>query len=193
MLEEIIALDQQLLIYLNNLYHPVADPIMYWFSDKYIWFPMYAYFVGYLLYKYKWNGLFMVIATAITIAACDQFTSSFMKPFFERLRPCYEPGVQEHLRMITTCGGKYGFASSHAANAFGFAVFAVLLLYKKYKKILYLLFWAALVSYSRVYLGVHYPLDIITGGIVGSLIAYFVFLGYKKLTQNRQKNKSSAF
>jgi undecaprenyl-diphosphatase len=190
MLEKIIQWDQDLLITLNNLNHPFFDPIMYWFSDKYIWFPMYIFFIGFLIYRYKIDGLYMVVALAFTIALCDQFTSGFMKPYFERLRPCYEPEIQNYLRMITGCGGQYGFASSHASNAFGFAVFTILLLRKNSYHIGWLLLWALLVSYSRVYLGVHYPLDILAGGMSGTIFAIFMYSIFRVIKKKRQGKNS---
>lgn len=187
MIEFLKKIDADLLITLNNFHHPLLDPVMYWFSDKYIWFPLYAFFIGFLLYKFRLRGLHMILALALTVAACDQLTSSFMKPFFARLRPCHDPAIQDYLRMITGCGGKYGFASSHASNAFGFAVLVILLMKNKFSWVWWLLPWAVLVSYSRVYLGVHYPGDIIAGGIAGSLLAFIFYFSYQKLTGNEER------
>jgi undecaprenyl-diphosphatase len=108
----------------------------------------------------------------LTILLADQVTSGFMKPFFERLRPCHDPRWEGLLHNYGRCGGLYGFASSHAANTFGLATFLTLTLSSKVKGISWLFVYALLVSYTRIYLGVHYPLDIVLGALVGVLAAY---------------------
>lgn len=104
------------------------------------------------------------------------------KDVFERLRPCHNPNIASLVHVVDGCGGKYGFVSSHASNSFALALFIGLLLRKHYKYFLPLMvFWAALVSYSRIYVGVHYPADILGGAILGSLIGIFVYWLMKKL------------
>jgi undecaprenyl-diphosphatase len=134
----------------------------------------------------------MVLAILLTIVLCDQFTSAFMKPYFVRLRPCYEPALEQMVHVVAGCGGQYGFASSHAANAFGFASIVWFLLKDTYRHLGWLFVWAALVAYSRVYLGVHYPGDIIAGSLLGWLFGWLVFLIYqfaiKKTSIHQQSN-----
>ncbi len=167
MLDWLIDLDKTLFLFLNGLGHPFLDFPMIWLSDKYIWFPFYGYLIFRLYQHYKLQFYQPLIALILVIIIADQTTSGFMKPFFERLRPCHEEELANLIVLIKGCGGSYGFASSHAANTFGLATFFFLIERSKFSIIM--LFWAFMVSYSRVYLGVHYPLDIIVGGFVGAV------------------------
>lgn len=112
----------------------------------------------------------VLIGVALTILLADQITSTIMKPYFARLRPSHEPTLEGLLHIVNGYkGGLYGFASGHAANTFGTATFFYLLFRNKYWWVGLLFLWALLVTYTRLYLGVHYPSDILVGGIVGIL------------------------
>jgi undecaprenyl-diphosphatase len=185
MLDKILQLDTDLFLFLNGLHNPFFDFIMYWLSDKLIWIPFYAFIIYILVREYKKKTAFILAAITFLIAICDQTASGFFKPFFKRLRPSQE----EHLKNVIHLseagpGGKYGFMSSHAANVFGLAIFLFLLLPAKYNNLkIVLLTWAFLVSYSRIYNGVHYPLDIITGALLGTLYAFLVKYLYTKTSK----------
>ena len=106
----------------------------------------------------------------------DRISVMAFKDVFQRFRPCHNPDIANLVHLVDGCGGKFGFVSSHAANSFALALFTGLLLRKHYKYILpIMLFWAALVSYSRIYVGVHYPGDILGGAILGTVIGIFVY------------------
>lgn len=183
LLNDLIAWDQQALVYLNNqLSASWADLFMITISETFVWIPFYAILLYFLIKKYQYNTVWIVVCVAITIALCDQLASGLAKPLTERLRPCHEPSIAPLLRMVTGCGGKYGFFSSHASNTFGLACF-IWLMFNKKRAWAWMFLWAGLVSYSRIYLGKHYPLDILTGTVCGLLVAWLMATVCKHLIE----------
>jgi len=142
-------------------------------SDKLIWIPLYALLIYQLILKYQWKVWVVLVGIILLITITDQFTSSFMKPYFGRLRPCHQLISFQDIFVPYSCGGLYGFASSHAANTFGLAIFFHLLIKESWTY--WLIFWSVLVSYSRIYLAAHFPGDIIVGFIVGTLAALLIY------------------
>ena len=182
MLESLLAFDEKVFLLLNGLHQDWLDPIMFAISGKLEWVPLYAFIIFRLIYKYKKAGLVALLGLIVTIILTDQVTSGFMKPFFARIRPSHDPELEQIVHIINGYrGGLYSFASSHASNSFALATFLWLLLRKKEGWVSYLFIWAAVVAYSRIYLGVHFPGDVITGALVGMLMANLVFLLYKKI------------
>lgn len=132
-------------------------------------------FLAYL--RVGWRVVYVFVFFALAFGLADLVSVKLFKEVFERLRPCHNVNITNLVHTVYGhCGGQFGFVSSHAANSFALAVFAGLLFKKKFKFVMpVMLLWAVLVSYSRIYVGVHFPLDIICGGILGSVIACLVY------------------
>jgi undecaprenyl-diphosphatase len=181
MLEFLLQLDRTAFLFLNSLHHPVIDPIMVFISGKFTWLPLYILLLVIIVKHYKWESIRILLFIALLISLSDQISVKAFKDVFERLRPCHEPELQSIIHLVTgKCGGSYGFISSHAANSFAMATFMLFALKPIYSKSgLILLIWASLVSYSRIYLGVHYPGDVLVGGIVGAGIGWILWNFYQ--------------
>ena len=170
--------DHQLFLFLNGLHVGWLDPVMTFISSEWGWLPLYAVLVYLVFKKYHKQGFWILLGVAVLIICSDQISAHVFKPIFQRLRPCYDPEI-EHLVHLPKGrpGGHYGFISSHAANTFALASFIYMTMRQHYKKIGWVMFsWAALVSYSRIYMGVHFPGDIICGAALGLILGFG--LGY---------------
>lgn len=196
-MEKIIELDKKLLLYLNSFHHPALDPVVLFLTHTFTWLPLYLLLV-YLVVKYfKEDWWIFLLGIAITILLTDRITSGFMKPFFERLRPSREPSLQGMVHLVDGyVGGKFGFASSHAANTFGTATFFYLVFKKARKYFVWMFLWAGVMTYTRIYLGVHYPGDILVGGLIGVaagfVAAKFSFWLKKKVDKKRAEKNLTA-
>lgn len=178
-----LELDKKLFLELNSSFHsPWLDQLMMFLSSTSAWIPLYLILLYLIIKTYKKDTWMVLLMIGLTILVADQVTSSFMKPFFERLRPSHEPELRRVVYIVNHYrGGKFGFASSHAANTFGIATLMWFVL-KNYRPWIGMLFlWTLLVGYTRIYLGVHYPGDIIAGYFVGFLAALMAFLVFQLL------------
>lgn len=174
--------DSDLFQLINQAHQPWLDQPMVIISGKLTWIPLYAFLI-YLLYKEHKSKVWKTILYLISIVIfADQVSSSILKPLFKRLRPCHVEAFQSCIHLPDGCGGLYGFCSSHSANAFAVAI-GFYLVSKNRPMGTILVVWATLIAYSRIYLGAHYPLDVITGAFVGGLGAFTLFQAYTKLTK----------
>lgn len=189
MIEKIKEWDTELFLFLNQLHIPMMDIAMYWITDRWFWFPFYGLIIFLLIKKFRMQGVWMVLTIIVAVALADQAASSFFKPYFSRYRPCHEVELQPIVHVVRGCGGQYGFVSSHAATTFSFAMIMWLLVRQTFRHIYFLFAWAAIVSYSRIYVGVHYPLDLVFGSMVGMSCALIGYLLYKYF-ERWQANKN---
>ena len=168
------ALDRQLLLAINRAHSPVADAVMVFASNRLVWFPAYALLIAWLIYHFRQRALLVLPLIFGAVALADSITSRLFKPFFARLRPCHNVQLARLLHLPDGCGGQFGFLSSHAANSVALAVFLTLVFpAKRFRALKWLvILWAALLSYSRMYLGAHYPADVLGGAAVGGLLGW---------------------
>ncbi len=186
MMSEILRWDTELFLMLNNLGREPMDAFWLMVSGTKIWIPLYALLVFLLFKALKGHAIWIAILIALVNVFFTDFGSVWLfKEQFQRLRPCHVEALIDQMRLVKeSCGGQYGFISSHASNTFGIAVLVGLLLYKKFPVALYLLIgWALMVSFSRIYLGVHYPLDIICGGLYGSMCGAMMYFLFSTITK----------
>jgi undecaprenyl-diphosphatase len=191
-MQQIKQFDTDLLLWLNRLGSEASDPIWIFFSDKYVWIPLY-FLLLYFLYRHLALREFVLAISSIILLVIltDQGSVHLFKNTFQRLRPCHVESLMEQLRVPKGCGGRYGFVSSHAANAFALAFFVGnLLKYKVPSVFSAMMVWAILVAISRVFLGVHYPLDVFFGALYGMLIAGFVLKIYRKAAFSIESSSS---
>jgi len=166
-------IDYNLLILINrSLANGLLDAVMPWWRDKLTWIPLYLFFL-YLFFRHfgrrAWIPVLLLLMTAGT---SDLVSSSIIKPAVARLRPCQNPEVRKDIIVRIPCGPGKSFPSSHAVNHFAVAIFLIGLFRSKRWHFLapLLLFWAASIAYGQVYVGVHYPSDVLAGALLGTLI-----------------------
>jgi undecaprenyl-diphosphatase len=180
LIHSIKELDTKLFLFLNGKHNAFFDSVMFWSSHRYFWIPLYLFFF-FLAIKHFGKKVWLVaLSAALLIALSDQISVHAFKNVFLRYRPCHNLLIQAQVHLNDGCGGTYGFISSHAANTFALAMFLGLLFKNKIRYFTFFIFiWATFVSYSRIYNGVHYPLDVAAGAIVGMGIGIVVFKIYK--------------
>jgi undecaprenyl-diphosphatase len=183
MLETIKTWDRQLLLAINHAHSPVFDAIMVFASNRLVWFPAYALLIGWLIYYFRHRVLLLLPLVIAAVALADTVTSRLFKPYFGRPRPCHDAVILTQLYLPDGCGGQFGFLSSHAANSMALAVFLTIALPAgRFRGVKIGVFvWALLLSYSRMYLGAHYPTDVLGGAAIGALLGWIAALAYQHL------------
>ncbi len=177
MLEEIIKYDTDFFLFLNNLGNESWDGFWLFVTNKLNSIPLYVLLLFFSYTKLGLKRTILVLgAVGVLIGITDQF-ANFFKYGVQRFRPCHNADLEGVMRLVkSSCGGKYGYFSAHAANSFAVAIFFIYLLKDKFKYLSYfLVLWAFFVAYSRIYIGVHYPLDVVTGICIGSLFGFLLY------------------
>lgn len=180
-----LQFDTQLFLFLNGLHADWLDPIMIFISGKLTWTPFYLVLLYLVIKNCKKQSILIILGIILLIVCSDQISSSVFKPFFERPRPCHDEVIKDLVYLPNGhCGGAYGFISSHACNAFALAVFITQILKKYCPNIACVMFvWATLVAYSRIYMGVHYPGDVVVGALVGAIIGIVISKVYNMISR----------
>lgn len=180
---ELLEFDRALFFLINDAGHNAwLDALMPFWRDRFFWIPLYVALASFVVWKFGTaKGAFFILAVIVAAGVADLTSSRLIKQNVERLRPCNEPEIKEEVNLLVHCGGGYSFTSSHAANHFAVAVFICFTLGRLYRRIrLPLLLWAASIAYGQVYVGIHYPLDVVCGALVGTLIGWGVSFAYRK-------------
>ncbi len=181
-IENLLPFERDLFFAMNGSDSIFLDNLMWTISGRFVWIPVFLFIL--FLFFYRSNRKEAILVTIFFIllfVVTDQVSSAFFKPFFERFRPTHHPDFSNLVDIVNGYrGGRFGFISGHATNSFGVAVFLSLVFKNRLVTITTLL-WAAINSYTRIYLGVHFISDIVAGMVVGSLLALFVYLIYKVL------------
>lgn len=187
MIESLLHIDREIFIAIHNgMANPFFDWLLPHLREAMTWIPLYLLFVILAVRKYKIQGLYIILATVLVVVLTDRFSAGFMKPFFERLRPCHEPNLSDYIRGLIDCGGQYGFISSHATNHFGLAVMLTWF-FKKVSQlsctswVFYV--WAGVICFAQIYVGKHYFGDVLVGALCGVLIGTFVLRLFLQLVK----------
>ena len=177
----ISTLDTSLTLAINSCHSPFFDNFFYIYTQTWTWLPLLLVMLVWMWRKWGVRSLYVVLGIALCILLADQISSSLLKPLVARLRPTHNPEIADLIHTVGGYrGGLYGFVSSHAANAFAFAVFTSLVIRNRYYA-LGITIWALLTAYSRVYLGVHYVGDVVCGAVLGVLVALLVYSIFRSI------------
>jgi len=178
MINYLQGIDLRLLYLINNTFsNSVFDVVMPVLRNKWTWLPLYSFIIYLIVKKYQMKSIWVIGFALLSVVVADQVSSGLIKPFFERIRPCNNSNLENWLNLPMGKGNGWSFVSSHAANHFALAIYFIMVLigYKnQFKVILPFLLWAFLIAFAQVYIGFHYPSDVIVGGFIGAAIGWGV-------------------
>ena len=175
--------DQWLFIQINNHQsNPFFDSIMPYLRSSFYWAPVYLFLFVFVIMNFKGRGLWWIVIFLCTVSLCDMTSSQLVKELFQRLRPCQDPDFFQYVRLLVdNCSKTYSFTSSHASNHFGMGIFIFLTLRPVIKKWTWIaIAWAAIICYAQVYVGVHYPSDVLGGAVIGLVFGSLLGIFFNK-------------
>ncbi len=173
--------DTNVFLFFNGLHNSFWDSFMLLYSGRFVWIPLYASFLYVMFKNYSWRScIACLLVIAVLVTLCDQTASGLLKPMIGRVRPSnLENPIAPLVHIVDNYrGGRYGFPSSHSANSWGMAFFAMYLVRNK-KLTSFLILWALLMTYTRIYLGVHYPGDLLVGILIGFIMSTICYYGFE--------------
>lgn len=186
---ELLQFDDTLFRLINgSWHHPFFDVLLPYWRSKYFWVPLYLFLLSFLVLNFKKKGILLLLGLALTLGLTDTLSSQIIKKTVRRPRPCQSEMLQAKVHLLVRCGSGFSFPSSHAANHFAIATFLALTLGKTFRKIkapLYL--WAASIAYAQVYVGLHYPFDVLAGTLLGIITGLVISLIFNNLELKNQK------
>lgn len=186
MLEYLDRIDHHLFEFVQlNFRSDFLDPVFLAFRDKYFWIPFYIFLLSGLFFKFNKKAWRIILVIILTITLTDQFNSNLLKKYFQRTRPCNEIYFKDQFKTVIDCSGGWSFPSSHATNHMGIASFLFFscgVLLGRFRWLLFV--WAILVGISQIYIGVHFPFDVVAGWIEGLILGILVHLVFRKFLSN---------
>jgi len=165
--------DHEFFLFLNSFHSPLWDYTMTLFTITQVWIPFYLIILAIIVKKYQRKYLLIILSLILLILFADQF-AGILKHSIKRLRPSQDPEISQLAHLFYNTGGLYGFVSAHSANAFSFTTFSILL-FKNRRYTFFIIPWAMMIAYTRIYIGVHYPGDIFGGAILGILVGIGIY------------------
>lgn len=175
MLESLDNIDRSIFLFFNEMHSSWSDQFWQTITNIPTWIPLYVLLLIFIIKTFRKDSIYLIAGLLLVVLVCDQFTSTFMKPYFARLRPCHNPELGMLVHVVKSCGGQFGFASGHACNSFGIAMFTWMTFKNRWPWTWLIFVWAFTVAFSRIMVGVHYPGDIIVGGLLGVFFGWILF------------------
>ncbi len=194
MIEQLLHIDELVFHWINGVWtHPGLDAIMPYWREKTTWIPAYVLLLVWVVWQWRGKAILFILWTLVLVAAADGISHRLIKKNVQRLRPCKTEHLQE-VRSLVPCGSGYSFTSNHATNHFALAVFWSLSLFPSRRRMqLLLIVWASTIAYGQVYVGVHFPLDVLCGALLGSVIGWLIHRGLQwSLTYFNRPTKPTA-
>ncbi|RFZ90651.1 phosphatase PAP2 family protein [Mucilaginibacter conchicola] len=181
----LLNLDRHLFYLVNHdLANPFFDIVMPLMRNPKFWIPLYIFIIGFSLWRYKKKGALLILFLVLAVGFADFTSASIIKPAVHRLRPCRDPYTSAADINRAPCGTGYSFPSTHATDHFAIAIFLGVVFFKRHKWVMpVLILWAATICFAQVYVGVHFPVDVISGAIYGSLVGWLFAFGFKRFVK----------
>ncbi len=172
---DLLEWDQDMFVAINTGWtHPILDRIMPWLREPLFWTPVYAFFISFLVINFGRKGMYITLFAVLTFVMTDQISAGYIKPRVNRMRPCNDVMLAGEIIQRVECGSGKSFPSTHATNHFGFSLFLIAVLGKRIRGLtIAALLWATSVGLAQIYVGLHFPIDVIFGGLLGASIGLF--------------------